>query len=218
MLNYQSDSLTNLIPALTKAQMKLEIAEKNKKAGSGAAGSRTYKYADWPTVVEASRKPLADNGLCVTQRLIENVDGSITLSTLLLHASGEFIDSRIRLPLAPNSPPQSIGSCITYFKRYAYSALIGVVADDEDDDGAAAEKFHREYQPKPAAPAPAKVIEKTSLSDREVAILEYELTDAPDLRSMIFEKYDIGALKDVPANAYEALVKKIREIKKAKQS
>lgn len=216
MQNYQSDSLSNLIPSLIKAQMKLEIAEKSKKAGSGAAGSRSYKYADWPTIVEASRKALADNNLCVSQRLIEDNLGATLLSTLLLHATGEYIDSRIRLPINATTPPQSVGSCITYFKRYAYAALIGVVADDEDDDGAAAQKSHREYQSEPKNQTPTGNVKKTTLSDRELAVMEYELKDAPEIQDLLLERYGISSIRDMPVGYYEATLKRVREIKASK--
>ncbi len=132
MNNYQSESLTNLIPALIRAQSKLEIAEKTKKMGAGEKSPR-WKYANWPTLVEASRKALEKEGLCVSQRLIDVPHGTL-LSTLLLHTSGEYLDSRIKLLITPASTSQDVGGNITYFKRYAYAALIGLVTDEEDDD------------------------------------------------------------------------------------
>lgn len=216
MNNYQSDSLTSLIPALIKAQSKLEVAEKSKKAGSGAAGSRSYKYADWPAIVGASRKALQESDLCVAQRLITTETGSLILSTLLLHKSGEFLDSRIALVLPPNANPQAIGSCITYFKRYAYASLIGVVADDEDDDAGRAEQSHREYTTTYKQPVAQKPSAKVVLSDRELAVLEYELKDAPELIDSILRRYEIGELKEIPVGAYSATLERIREIKRNK--
>jgi hypothetical protein len=214
MNNYQSDSLVNLIPALLKAQSKLDVAEKSRK--SGGAG-RSWKYADWATIVEASRKALSDNKLCVSQRIILGEGGNMILSTTLFHESGEYLDSRMPLWVANTATAQDIGSRITYFKRYAYAALVGVITDDEDDDGARDKISNHEYHTNYKQPAQPKAPPRTSLSDRELAVLEYELKDAPELIDSILRKYEISELKDIPIGVYSATLERIREIKRNKE-
>lgn len=91
-------------------------------------------YADLAAIWEAIRSPLAANGLAVVQTL-DAVDekGVIALSTLLLHTSGEWIRSTLTMPLQ-KTDPQAIGSAITYARRYALMAMVGVASADEDDD------------------------------------------------------------------------------------
>lgn len=222
MNNYQSDSLTSLIPALLKAQIKLEVAKKDKRAGSGQAGSRTYKYADWPEIIAASRKPLADNDLCVAQRLMTKEDGSLLLSTLLLHKSGEYLESRIAIHMPAGATPQQVGSCITYYKRYSYCCLIGVVTDDEDDDGQrAVEAYKSRPQPQqPPKPQPAPVVDPSSnfISPDQFRELDRTLQGThPSLLASILKKYTILTLEQLPRTEYEYVIDKVRERKQAEQ-
>jgi hypothetical protein len=99
-------------------------------------------YADLTSVVGVSRSLLTDNGLVVTQPL--TVDGdNVTLVTQVTHESGQWM--RSSYPVKAMKPdPQTLGSAVTYARRYAYCALVGVVTDDDDDGNAASEKPAKE--------------------------------------------------------------------------
>ena len=108
------------------------------------------KYATLDTIWETIRKPLSDNGLSVAQTMdIEN--GKDVLNTTLYHISGEWISGMQSINPVKDDP-QSLGSAISYARRYSLSALLGIVAD-EDDDANIATKPKVE---KPETPAPAK--------------------------------------------------------------
>ena len=92
------------------------------------------KYATLTALVEGTKKDLAENGLTVSQ-LVEG-EGGIT--TILMHTSGEFLSSMVTLKPVKDDP-QGRGSAITYARRYAYAAILGLVSD-EDDDGNEASK------------------------------------------------------------------------------
>jgi hypothetical protein len=119
----RSDSIADLAAALAKAQGAIVGASKDKKGNYGA-------YATLASVWEAIREPLASNGLAV----IQGPDGE-ELVTLLTHASGQWVESRIRCVLPPN--PQQAGSLLTYLRRYSLSAIAGVAPADDDDGQAA---------------------------------------------------------------------------------
>jgi hypothetical protein len=76
---------------------------------------------------------MGKNGFGITQQ-ISNVDGKIALKTTLIHESGEVIEETATLATKTETNPQDYGSAFTYFKRYAWSAILGIAAD-EDDDG-----------------------------------------------------------------------------------
>lgn len=140
----QSEKIGALAEALAKAQGAMSSPAKTKLAKiESQKGSYSYTYADLADVIEATRKPLADNGLSCCQ--IISYDGqALLLTTQLQHASGEWLRSTYPLPL--HQRPQDQGSAITYARRYALCALLGIAAED-DDDGAAAQA---------AKPAPAR--------------------------------------------------------------
>jgi hypothetical protein len=128
----ESQSLDKLYAALAKAQLEMLPA----KTGSNNPFFKS-KYADLASIVKASRKALGTNGLAVIQRIIRNGSAGMTLLTRLCHSSGQWIESSMTVN-PPKQDIQSLGSYLTYLRRYTYSAIVGVVASEEDDDGEAA--------------------------------------------------------------------------------
>lgn len=124
-------------------------------------GSTGSKYADLTTVWEACREVLTANNLCVVQTTDFDGDGA-WVRTMLLHTSGESIDGRF--PLRPTKPDmQGMGSALTYARRYGLCALIGVVADDDDDGNAASVPVQRAQAVQPEGVAePAKADRKAA--------------------------------------------------------
>jgi len=123
----KSDSIQNLAKALAQAQAKLRNAPKTEKSHHG-------KYADLATVIDTARPALAEFGLSVSQLVGSNEEASmVQITTMLLHESGEYIGQTVFMKPAQNTP-QSMGICITYGRRYQYSAIIGI-ASEEDTDG-----------------------------------------------------------------------------------
>lgn len=131
----QSENIEKIALALVKAQSEMGTAIKD-------SNNPFFKssYADLQSVWEAIREPLANNGLSVTQ-LLNYVDGKPTLQTLLLHSSGQFIGSEVTIPLT-KSDPQSLGSAITYMRRYSLAAIVGLYQVDDDAESA----MHRYQQ------------------------------------------------------------------------
>lgn len=114
------------------AKMQAEIRPAIKDSTNPAFRS---KYADLAAIWEAIKQPLANHGFSVIQ--VPQFEGdSIWLRTMVLHSSGEFIEGRY--PLRPvKQDPQGYGSALTYARRYSISAMLGVVADIDDDGNAA---------------------------------------------------------------------------------
>lgn len=163
----QSESIAALAKALSAAQPELKAPKKEKtaKVSTKDGGSYSYSYADLGDVIECYRGPLARHGLSVVQPMRVQ-DGHIVLVTKLIHDSGEWIASEY--PVAPFQRPQEQGSAITYARRYAVSALLGIAAEDDDDGKAAQDAAPRKAKAKEASPAPAPPPAKGELSQAEV--------------------------------------------------
>ena len=161
----RSPSIAELAKALTAFQGAIRSVPKR----SVNPGFRS-KYADLDAVWEVCRQPLFANGLSVVQ-LTMQIDDHLYLETLVLHISGEYISGCY--PITPMrqtqagwalaNDPQSIGSAITYARRYAMSAILGISAD-EDDDGERATRA-----PRPSARPPGAVRTPVRLSPQEDA-------------------------------------------------
>lgn len=127
----QSESIGELSTALAKAQATMKAATFNK-----TNPHFKNKYADLTAVLDAIRKPLADNGLAITQTP-EMRGEAFCLVTRLCHSSGQWIAGEY--PLPAQATPQQLGSALTYARRYSLSA-IACIAADEDDDAEGARK------------------------------------------------------------------------------
>lgn len=124
-----SASIAELAKALCKVQAQLEGAKKDSENPFFKSN-----YADLQSVWNAIKIPLSQNGLSVTQGFKED-DKALVIQSLLMHESGEWIRSSLRMPITKNDP-QTIGSTASYGRRYSLAALIGVYQSDDDAESA----------------------------------------------------------------------------------
>lgn len=147
---------------------------KEVKVKTKTGGEYKFKYADLSACVEAASPMLKAHGLAVTQ-LVSNH----TLHTLLTHKSGQWF--RSELPIGQVADYQALGSAITYLKRYSYCAILGIVADTDDDANAACGNLaefstpkktatKKAKEPTPAAKDPEPQVAPMSASDFDVAV------------------------------------------------
>lgn len=163
--------MKDLAAAMAKAQSEIKTALKDSKNPHFKSS-----YADLTSVWDACRAALTKNGISVIQ--IPNFAGEeVWLETMLLHASGDHITGRY--PLRPQQQtPQGYGSALTYARRYSLAAMVGVVAD-EDDDGAAASAPRQTYS-KPAPVGDANRSRANQFVDDAIAAI-HTLTDEAGL-------------------------------------
>lgn len=129
-----STELKDLATALAKAQASVKGAVKD----STNPAFRS-KYADLESVWDACRKPLTDNGLSVSQWPGRDEVGAATLTTMLLHSSGQWIKGTASTALSKNDA-QGVGSALTYLRRYALAAVASVAPEDDDGNAASHER------------------------------------------------------------------------------
>ena len=145
--------VAKLAAALAQAQSEMSGATKDAK--NPHFGN---KYADLASVVDACR-PLSTHGIAILQPT--SADGNkVTVRTLLIHTSGEWISSDLTMT-AKDASPQAIGSAITYGRRYALMAMVGIAPEDDDGNAASPRaEGHQQVPPivvdtTPAAMPPA---------------------------------------------------------------
>ncbi len=125
------DATPRLNAALAKAQGAMQPAKKESVNPFFSTPGKTSLYADLAAIIESIRGPFAANGLSFVQ-LCANDDKGVTVTTRLLHASGESINSSFWVPVVKRDP-QGYGSASTYARRFGLQALAGVAADVDDD-------------------------------------------------------------------------------------
>lgn len=126
----RSDTFSKIAPALVAALGKIEGAAKKAK-------NPHFKstYANLETVIDASRDILTEHGLTVIQMPGPVVHGALTLETMIVHESGEWVEGSFEIPLG-KTDPQGAGSALTYARRYALMAALNMPAVDDDGNAA----------------------------------------------------------------------------------
>lgn len=163
----RSEHINELATALAKFQGQLEQPKMNStvKVKTRTGGEYSFKYADLSECKAAARKALSENGLSVTQL----VEDDYSVNTMLLHSSGQWISSRLRMPVNTNvADAQTIGAAITYSKRYAFCAILGIVADDDNDANEACGNLFTKQQAQPQQKRQPQQPQKPVFSDKQL--------------------------------------------------
>jgi hypothetical protein len=133
-----SPSVGALASALAKAQGELVNPEKSLVAtirGDGPKGTETFRYAPLSSGLDIVRKVLGQHEIATVQTTsIDQDAGLINLTTVLVHASGEWIASDWPVcPISETATPHRMGAALTYARRYALFTLVGIAGEDDLD-------------------------------------------------------------------------------------
>ena len=125
-----SDSIVNISKALLDAQRKMGAVSKDAKNPFFKSS-----YASLNNVREAVMPALNESGITLLQPTTSK-EGKVYVETILLHESGEFISGDTEAVLAKVNDPQSLGSAISYARRYGLMSTLGLAAEDDDGNSA----------------------------------------------------------------------------------
>jgi hypothetical protein len=154
-----SESIASLAAALAKAQIELANPEKSLigaiETKDRDAPERLFRYASLASGLEIVRKTLGQHEIATVQTTaIDQASGIVNLTTLLAHASGEWISSDWPVcPIGETSTPHRMGAALTYARRYALFTLVGIAGEDDLD------------APDLVAPTP-QTVDKSANADR----------------------------------------------------
>ena len=167
----QSETIGKLSEALAKAQGAMQNAVKD-------SSNPFFKstYADLASVWDACRKPLSDNGLAIIQTadFVHEHPDMIFVDTTLCHSSGEWIKGRLAVKPV-KSDPQSVGSAITYLRRYSLQSMVGIAPEDDDGNAASGKKAEPSMPQRYPEPPPTKAeAEKPDYDETLVKIEKVE--------------------------------------------
>lgn len=133
-----NEKLPALYAALAKAQATFQPIVKNREVmiTMKSGGKYKFRYADIDEITAKTRPALSANGLSILQPIQSDpATGATWIDTMLTHAEGGVITSRVDIkPAASYSDPKEFGATVTYVRRYAVTALLGVAADDDLDE------------------------------------------------------------------------------------
>jgi hypothetical protein len=134
-----SSSIASLAAALAKAQAELVNPEKSQvatiRSEAGRGAEQTFRYAPLSSGLDIVRKTLGQHGIATIQTTaIDQTAGTVNLTTMLAHASGEWIASDWPVcAIGETATPHRMGAALTYARRYALFTLVGIAGEDDLD-------------------------------------------------------------------------------------
>jgi len=151
------------------------------------------KYADLNSVRDAIIPILNNHRIIVIQPTV-TIDGKNFVKTVLIHESGEYIESFTEIIFAKQNDAQAQGSGITYARRYGLQSLVCIGADDDDGNNASKEDKNKTLQ----------------IDEKRKAVYDV-MTSNIDALNTVLNRYDIGSMEDLTnkqvENQYAAWVK-----------
>jgi ERF superfamily len=165
-MHRSSESTAAIATALAKAQTELTNPERamvgtvyNNRSDS----PQSFRYASLSSGLDIVRKTLGGQQIAIAQTTdIDRTSGTVNLTTVLLHTSGEWISSYWPVcPLSETSAPRRMGAALTYARRYALFTMVGIAGEDDLDAPDLTnhpEAGHKALEPHPCpAPLPVRV-------------------------------------------------------------
>lgn len=199
-MQLNSDQINEIASALSKAQSIMKPAIKDKK-------NPHFRnlYASLNSVIEASKEALSVNGLSVSQQITEIGDKTFLVSTLM-HTSGQYLRSYLAIK-SDVSTPQKLGACLTYYRRYSLSSLIGIDAEEDDDGNEASKPTSKSVeQPKP----PLKITPEQA--EQITCLIEGNEDLKKKVLTTMKSKFGSDQMNDIPAAAFEPFTGWIRSL------
>lgn len=200
--------MNKIAPAFVKAQQSFAPALK-----TNTNPHFRSKYVALDGCIEAVIDALNSNGIALLQPTHECESG-VVVETLFVHESGQTMSGgKLHVPAAKQDP-QGYGSALTYARRYSLMSACGIAP--EDDDGNAASRAPATPAAKTAAPAKTAPKKITREQQEEIAALVAETeSDMAALMAWISKGAGMvcNTLFEVPADAYEPVIKRLKEKK-----
>jgi hypothetical protein len=129
-----SETIGNISAALAAAQAFMPAVPKDSTNPHFKS-----KFASLDGIVERTKPVLAKHDLAIVQGTSESAPGTVCVTTMLVHKSGEYLLTSVTVPLVKNDP-QGVGSAITYGRRYGFAAILSLAADEDDDGNSSSHK------------------------------------------------------------------------------
>src|SRR6202165_3125325 len=137
-MHRSSESVAAIATALAKAQTELSNPEKamiGTVYTNRSDSPQSFRYASLSSGLDIVRKTLGGHQIAIAQTTdIDRANGTVNLTTILLHTSGEWISSDWPVcQLSEASAPRRMGAALTYARRYALFTMVGIAGEDDLD-------------------------------------------------------------------------------------
>jgi hypothetical protein len=195
-----SEQINELAKALAAAQGEMKNATLNKVNPHFKS-----KYADLAMIRDTVTPALSKHGIAVVQGT-DTEENTIVVFTRLIHSSGQWIESRFPIPY---DKPQTMGSGITYGRRYTLSAVANIAADEDDDGNASNDKAVEKPKQYDHNPLVRKACDEMVKAIRRIE----QVGNLESLREFWEDKANAETFKSLPAGYKDAVLEAKEEAK-----
>lgn len=201
-----SETIINLSKALVETQKELKQPLKDAKNPFFKS-----EYVPLENVTEAITESATKHGLAFSQYATTTETGNVSVGTIVFHESGEFIEYPPLILKPENTKPQSIGSAITYAKRYSLSAVFGITSDKDDDGNKANRNGEPQKQPQKRNQKQAQNDEPDvhAIVEKYVQQLAVLGVKREDVVEYVCNKHNVGNMFDIQPNILVGEIKQI---------
>lgn len=206
MIN-KSETIVKLSKSLVETQKELKQPLKDAKNPFFKS-----EYVPLENVAEAITESATKHGLAFSQYATTTDTGNVSVGTIIFHESGEFIEYPPLILKPENTKPQSIGSAITYAKRYALSAIFGITSDKDDDGNKANGNGEQQKQPQKRNQKQAQQNDEPdvhAIVEKYVQQLEVLGVKRADVVEYVCNKHNVGNMFDIQPNVLVGEIKQI---------
>lgn len=206
MIN-KSETIVKLSKSLVETQKELKQPLKDAKNPFFKS-----EYVPLENVAEAITESATKHGLAFSQYATTTDTGNVSVGTIIFHESGEFIEYPPLILKPENTKPQSIGSAITYAKRYALSAIFGITSDKDDDGNKANGNGETQKQPQKRNQKQAQQNDEPdvhAIVEKYVQQLEVLGVKRADVVEYVCNKHNVGNMFDIQPNVLVGEIKQI---------
>lgn len=194
----RSETINKLALALVKFNNEVSSIPKDAK--------NPFYHSEYVTLdklIISTRDILQKNGLSVMQFPL-SVDGKIGIQTILLHESGEFIESEpLYMTPAKLNDPQAAGSIISYLRRYSYQAILNLNTGEDDDANIATYGNSVPEQSKSTGKLSAKQVGRLLAIGLKAGIKE------PEIKKVIKSEFGKDKIEDLSIEAYNSICSRL---------
>lgn len=202
----KSETIIKLSKSLVETQKELKQPLKDAKNPFFKS-----EYVPLENVAEAITQTATKYGLAFSQYATTTESGNVSVGTIVFHESGEFIEFPPLILKPENTKPQSIGSAITYAKRYALSAIFGITSDKDDDGNKANGNGEPQKQPQKRNQKQAQNDgpDVHAIVEKYVQQLEVLGVKRADVVEYVCNKHNVGNMFDIQPNVLVGEIKQI---------
>lgn len=201
-----SETIINLSKALVETQKELKQPLKDAKNPFFKS-----EYVPLENVAEAITESATKHGLAFSQYATTTETGNVSVGTIVFHENGEFIEFPPLILKPENTKPQSIGSAITYAKRYSLSAVFGITSDKDDDGNKTNGNGEPQKQPQKRNQKQAQNDEPDvhAIVEKYVQQLAVLGVKRADVVEYVCNKHNVGNIFDIQPNVLVGEIKQI---------